>query len=143
MTAYKTIDQKKAYSTGYTMVKTATAPAAPKLQAVAGKGKASLYATDKYASGYEFYMKSGTSYKKIATQKSNYGSYEETGLYFDGASAGYVDGVFVTVDSNTESYVKTGLKKGTTYYFKVRGYKLIDGQKIYGEFSSVKSVKVK
>ena len=143
VTAYKTIDQKKAYSTGYTMVKTATAPAAPKLQAVAGKGKASLYATDKYASGYEFYMKSGSSYKKIATQKSNYGSYEETGFYFDGASAGYVDGVFVTVDSNTESYVKTGLKKGTTYYFKVRGYKLIDGQKIYGEFSSVKSVKVK
>ena len=98
VTAYKTIDQKKAYSTGYAMVKTATAPAAPKLQAVAGKGKASLYATDKYASGYEFYMKSGSSYKKIATQKSNYGSYEETGFYFDGASAGYVDGVFVTVD---------------------------------------------
>ncbi len=35
------------------------------------------------------------------------------------------------------------LTKGTTYYFKVRAYKKVDGKTVYGEFSSVKSVKIK
>lgn len=38
---------------------------------------------------------------------------------------------------------KTKLKSGTTYYFKARAYKSVNGKKVYGAYSSVKSVKVK
>lgn len=45
--------------------------------------------------------------------------------------------------SKTEKLFK-GLKKGTRYYVKVRGYQLDSkGQKVYGAYSSVKSVTVK
>ena len=37
----------------------------------------------------------------------------------------------------------TGLKKNTTYYVKVRAYKVIDGKRIYGSYSSVKTIKTK
>ncbi len=38
-------------------------------------------------------------------------------------------------------YTKASLKKGKTYYFKVRAYKTVDGKKIYSAYSSVKSKK--
>ncbi|MDR0853178.1 MAG: fibronectin type III domain-containing protein [Clostridiales Family XIII bacterium] len=37
----------------------------------------------------------------------------------------------------------TGLKKGTTYYVKVRAYKTIDSKKVYGAYSAAKHVKAK
>ena len=37
----------------------------------------------------------------------------------------------------------TGLKSKKTYYVRVRTYKTVNGKKIYGSYSSVKSVKVK
>ncbi len=33
------------------------------------------------------------------------------------------------------TYVKKGLKKGKTYYFRIRAYKKVGGQKVYGKFS--------
>ncbi len=35
------------------------------------------------------------------------------------------------------------LKKKKTYYFRVRAYKIVDGKKVYGDWSKVKVVKVK
>ncbi len=64
--------------------------------------------------GYEVY---------VATKKK--GSYKKLG----------------TTTSNTVS--KKGLKSKKTYYFKVRSYKKVSGKKMYGSFSSVKSVKIK
>lgn len=68
------------------------------------------------ADGYEVYMataKNGT-YKKIATK---------------GASVTKV--------------TKTSLTSGKTYYFKVRAYKKVGNDKVYGRYSIIKSVKVK
>ena len=45
--------------------------------------------------------------------------------------------------TTAKTYTKTGLTKGKTYYFKVRAYKTVDGTKVYGNYSTVKYVKVK
>ena len=42
----------------------------------------------------------------------------------------------------TNSYSKTGLVKGTVYYYKVCAYRLVGSAKVYGEYSSPKYVKV-
>lgn len=42
-----------------------------------------------------------------------------------------------------DAQYKSGLKSGKTYYFKVRAYTKVDGKTILGEFSDVKSVKIK
>ncbi len=50
----------------------------------------------------------------------------------------------VTVaDSNASSTVVSKLKKKKTYYVRVRGYKIVSGKKIYGNWSKTKKVKVK
>lgn len=65
-------------------------------------------------SGYQIYRKKGSSgsYKLIKTIKSN----------------------------TTVTYKNTGLTKNTTYYYKVRTYKVVDGKYYYGAFS--KALKV-
>ena len=35
----------------------------------------------------------------------------------------------------------TGLKKGKTYYVKVRAYKLVNGKKLYGAYSKTLTAK--
>ncbi len=68
------------------------------------------------AKGYSVYMKTGKkgSYKKIGESSKNYNS-----LY------------------------KDKLKKGQTYYFRVRAYKNIFGERSYGELSAEKKIKIK
>ena len=44
--------------------------------------------------------------------------------------------------AKTLSKTVTGLKKGKTYYVKLRAYKTVNGKKIYGQYSSVKTQKV-
>ena len=39
------------------------------------------------------------------------------------------------------SYTNKKLKKGTTYKYKVRAYKVINGKKLYSGYSTVKSIK--
>ena len=48
-------------------------------------------------------------------------------------------------DSSSKSRSKTikELKKGKTYYVKVRAYKVVNDKKVYGSYSSVKKIKVK
>ena len=49
-----------------------------------------------------------------------------------------------TVGKNkTTSAVISGVIKGKTYYVKVRAYKTVSGKKVYGSYSSVKTVKIK
>lgn len=71
---------------------------------------------DKKASGYQVLMKTGKKgkYKLIKTVKKN----------------------------KIVTYTKKKLKKGKTYYIKVRAYKVIDGKKVYGTYSKVKKIKM-
>lgn len=71
---------------------------------------------DKSVDGFEIYrsVKKSSSYKKVGTVSS----------YYTGC-------------------VIYNMKKGKTYYFKIRAYKYIDGKKCYGSCSNVKSVKIK
>lgn len=43
----------------------------------------------------------------------------------------------------TTSYVGKNFTKGRKYYVKVRAHKNVNGQKVYGKWSNVKSVKCK
>ena len=46
------------------------------------------------------------------------------------------------VNGNTKLTAEiTSLKKGKTYYFKVRAFKKVDGKYLYGAYSKVMSVK--
>lgn len=48
-----------------------------------------------------------------------------------------------TITGNkTFSYKATKLKAGKKYYYKVRAYRNVNNQKIYGDYSTVKSIKV-
>lgn len=82
-----------------------------------GKKKATVkWKYDSKATGYQIYRstKKSSGYKKVATVKRS-----------------------------TTSKAISKLKKGKIYYFKVRAYTVVDGKKYYGEFSKVKSVKIK
>ena len=44
---------------------------------------------------------------------------------------------------NTLSYTNTNLVSGKTYYYKVRAYRNVNGNVVYGPYSVVKSQKIK
>ena len=115
--AYQKYNDKDYLSNKYTKITTATKPDTPTLKVTAGKKAATLNWSKEIGTGYVVYMatsKNGT-YSKIATVK----------------------GVAKV------SYVKKSLTTGKTYYFKVRAYKTVGDQTLYGSYSSIKSVKVK
>lgn len=93
-----------------------TKPSTPVLKVTAGTAMATL-SWDKVsrATGYVVYM---------STSKN--GTYEKIG----------------TTKGSTVKFVKTNLKSGKTYYFKVRAYTK-NGSTVYSSYSAVKSVKVK
>lgn len=98
-------------------ITTSTKPTTPKISSAKNSAKKTAKVTWKKATGasrYELYF----STKKTKGYKKAY-----TGTKL--------------------SYTKKSLKKGKTYYFKVRAYRTVNGKKIYGSYSSPKSVKIK
>ena len=119
VTAYKTIDKKKVYSTVSTTITTSTAPAAATLSKVTAGSKQATVAwkTVSGASGYEVQYSTSSKFKSAKTATVNKGSSKKTTI--------------------------KKLTKGKTYYFKVRTYITTDSGYVYSAWSAVKSVKVK
>ncbi len=69
--------------------------------------------------GYEIWYSTGKKFKKSSTKK-----------------------ILVKKQKNTSVTVKK-LKKGKTYYVKIRTYTVVDGKKVYGKWSKVIAQKVK
>ncbi|MGN1444646.1 MAG: cohesin domain-containing protein [Acutalibacteraceae bacterium] len=116
--AYKAIDGAKCYSDSYTALNTTTRPDTPTLKVVPGTKKAMLSWTKQTgADGYVVYMATSKNgkYTKIATQNGN----------------------------DKISYTKTGLTRGSCYYFKVAAYSTAESGRVYSSFSCVKYAKIK
>lgn len=48
-----------------------------------------------------------------------------------------------TLKSNTRTYTDKKIKKGKTYYYKVRAYRYVNGKRVYSPYSTPKAVKSK
>jgi hypothetical protein len=115
--AYKKVGSAKVQNAG-TIISSTTSPATPVVTAKKVKTKATLsWRKSKGATGYVIYMSTSKrgKYKKIATVKS----------------------------AKTTTYTKTGLKKNTTYYFKIRSYKKYKGKLYYSSYSTIRKIVVK
>lgn len=65
------------------------------------------------------------------------------GIYMSTSKNGKYSKIKTIKNAKTVTYTKTNLKKNKKYYFKVRAYKVINEQKVYGEFSKVQKVTIK
>ncbi|HBI94292.1 MAG TPA: hypothetical protein DDY58_18750 [Terrisporobacter glycolicus] len=114
-----TTDSKKTYYGNFSDVKKITTkPSTPSIKLRAGSKKIKVsWNKITNASGYEVYR---------STSKS--GKYSKINTITKGS---------------TLSYTNSKLTKKKAYYYKVRSYKTIDGNKVYSSFSAVKYTKVK
>ena len=113
---YKTINKKEIASSQYLQLSTSTKPATVNFKLTAGRKKAAVkWNKVNGASGYKVYYKTSKNGKWILLKTTN---------------------------NKTTSYTKTGLKKGKTYYFTVKAYKILNG-KVYNGNYTTKLVKIK
>lgn len=117
--AYVNTTSGKVYSDASSAVSAVAVSSAPSTVKVTKSGTAATVQWSKSAgaNGYEVYMST--------SKTKNFSK------------------IYTASKPNTTSYKKTGLKKGKTYYFKVRSYVTnSSGKKVYSGFSTVKSVKI-
>lgn len=116
---YRDVSNERRYGEDSSVVGVRTAPAKVNSCSVqAGKKKATIsWSAVDGSSGYEIYMstKKSKGYKKIKTIKK----------------------------SSKIKFVKKKLKRKKNYYFKVRAYTNVGGQKIYGTYSEPQKVRVR
>ena len=113
--AYRVVDGKKVYSGASAAVKAKTALGTPKLRlSVKGKTVAAKWTRISGAKKYQLYR-----------SKS-----KDTG--------------FIKVRQTVRtSYKDSKVTSGTTYYYKARAYRTVDGKRVYGKCSSIVKIKVK
>lgn len=95
-----------------------TKPSKPSVKLTAGTGQVKVkWKKISGVSGYVIYRstKKSSGYKKIKTIKK----------------------------ASTTSYTNKKLSRKKKYYYKVRAYKVVNGKRVYGSYSSVKSIKTK
>ena len=115
---YKTVKNKKQYMDYSSVVSTKAVPGRVKFtKLTAGNQKATLkWKKVSGASGYLLYRS-------------------------DRRDGGFT--CINSVSSRKTSYTNTKLKKGQTYYYRIRAYRKVGGKRVYGNFSVVKAVKAK
>ena len=117
--AYKTVNKTKYYGAYSNVICSAKTPSKPVIT-VKNAGSKTLKVSWKKvsgANGYEIYRKSGSSAKYSIVQ--------------------------TVTSGNTLSYTNKKLVKNSKYYYKVRAYKTVKGNKANGKFSAVRKVKIK
>ena len=120
--AYRTVGGKNYYS-GWASMTAYTKPATPNLTGLSAtksghKIKATWKKVGGSASGYQIYWAKDKNFKKVVS-KTNVSGQKKT------------------------SYTGKNFTKGKRYYVKVRAYKTVNGNKIYGAWSKVRNVKAK
>lgn len=120
--AYRTVGGKNYYS-GWAYMTAYTKPATPNLIGLrATKSGHKIKATWKKvggsASGYQIYWAKDKNFKKMVSKTTVSGQ-------------------------KKTSYTGKNFTKGKRYYVKVRAYKTVNGNKIYGAWSKVRNVKAK
>lgn len=115
--AYNKVDGKKVYLKESEKLKATTTPLTPNITVKSSSRKTARLTwknCSTRATGYKVYM---------ATSKN---------------------GTYKLVKTTTaKSFTKYYLRSGKTYYFKVRAYRTVDGKNIYGNYSTIKSIRVK
>ena len=80
------------------------------------------------------------SVKLTWSKVSNSSGYE---IYRANSKNGTFSKIKDITKNSTLSYTNSKLTKKKTYFYKVRAYKTVNNKKIYGSFSSIKSITVK
>lgn len=120
--AYRTVGGKNYYS-GWAYMTAYTKPATPNLTGLSAiksghKIKATWKKVGGSASGYQIYWAKDKNFKKVVSKTTVSGQ-------------------------KKTSYTGKNFTKGKRYYVKVRAYKTVKGNKIYGAWSKVRNVKAK
>lgn len=120
--AYRTVGGKNYYS-GWAYMTAYTKPATPNLTGLSAtksghKIKATWKKVGGSASGYQIYWAKDKNFKKVVSKTTVSGQ-------------------------KKTSYTGKNFTKGKRYYVKVRAYKMVNGNKIYGAWSNVRNVKAK
>ena len=117
--SYKIINKKSEYGSNSEIFAVSTRCKTPVITLSSPKSKSAKVSWKKVsnATGYKIYRATSkkVTYKNIKTDTSG----------------------------NTLSYTSKGLSSGKTYYYKVRAYRTVNGEKVYSYYTPVKSVKVK
>lgn len=119
---YRTVGGKNYYS-GWVYMTAYTKPATPNLTGLSAtksghKIKATWKKVGGSASGYQIYWAKDKNFKKVVSKTTVSGQ-------------------------KKTSYTGKNFTKGKRYYVKVRAYKTVKGNKIYGAWSKVRNVKAK
>lgn len=116
--AYRTVNGKRVYGQFSEIVSAKPIPATPVVTLTSKSKKVTVkWSKVTGASGYQVYR---------ATSENGTYSLKKT-----------------VTSGSTLSYTNTGLTTGKSYYYKVRAYKIVNGKKIYSNYSSIKSIQCK